>query len=295
MVADLLPIRFFPMKLSHVGFKHLELIVWVLSNVLLTVSFVQAYPFILKIRGLLSDASPKDFAAEVEKGLCWFHSSCESSLGAVCIHTCDTYVYIYIYRYIYMFIYLYIYTFFMSVNMLLHGFKAVCLQLKDIPFTFPASFISPSFGNPSGWVIFHVVIWCCSWKNMWPWQDGKDVVGFCSWSTEFWFEYDEHRRRCWQTHHLIWIKLHVQPDVNHNHKILLFQNYFLPSVLSISSLSEPSYLYTRPTNATRVVDGLLLIPMCNRVGWTMWKRHGWNCEYDGKCAMKLRLSVMLAV
>ena len=226
MVADLLPIRFFPMKLSHVGFKHLELIVWVLSNVLLTVSFVQACPFILKIRGLLSDASPKDFAAEVEKGLCWFHSSCESSLGAVCIHTCDTYVYIYIYKYIYMFIYLYIYTFFMSVNMLLHGFKAVCLQRKDIPFTFPASFISPSFGNPSGWVIFHVVIWCCSWKNMWPWQDGKDVVGFCSWSTEFWFEYDEHRRRCWQTHHLIWIKLHVQPDVNHNHKILLSRTIF---------------------------------------------------------------------
>ena len=45
VVADLLPIRFFPMKLSHVGFKHLELIVWVLSNVLLTVSFVQALPF----------------------------------------------------------------------------------------------------------------------------------------------------------------------------------------------------------------------------------------------------------
>ncbi len=42
--------------------------------------------------------------------------------------------------------------------------------------------------------------------------------------------------------------------------------------------SEPSHLDTRPTNATRVVNGLMLIPMCNGVGWTLWKGHGWNCE-----------------
>lgn len=104
----------FSQLLSHVGFKHLELILWVLSNVLLTVSLVQACSVILKIRGLLSDASPKDFAAEVEKGLCWFHSSCESSLGAVCIHTC------YIYS-VFKSIHIFIYIFF-----LIHVCKHVC-------------------------------------------------------------------------------------------------------------------------------------------------------------------------